>query len=170
MDAATGFVGGEDALGVEDEIFGDEFEVVEFIGVRGEFLEFGEGEGGVEFGVFEVDAGETEAVFDGFAEDETTEDGGGGDGIGGEVGHEVDAVDGDGLGDVLVGEVGVGKGDEFAFWDFGDVWGAWLGSRRVAKLRITPVIFVKDKAGLGKERVQMLVFEIAKVEDEFGVP
>ena len=65
--------------------------------------------------MFDVDAGHAKAVFDGFAEDEATEDGGTDDRVGAEVGEGMDAFDGNVFADVLVREMVFGDGDNAVF-------------------------------------------------------
>lgn len=113
MDTATGFIGSEDAFGVQNQIFGDEFEVV-FGGKRGgELLELGKRKSGIEEGFFDVEAGKLETDFDGVAEDEAGENGRSGDGISREVSGDVDAVYGDGLGDIGIRESLSGNMNDF---------------------------------------------------------
>ena len=63
--------------------------------------------------MLDIGAGESEAVFDRIAQNETAEDGCGGDGISGKVSKHVDAVDRNGFGNALTSEAMIGDGDEF---------------------------------------------------------
>ena len=124
-------------------------------------MEVLEGEGGVEFGVFDVSAGEFEAIFDRVTENKATEDGGGGEGVGGEMGEHIDAIDRERFSDVLVRKGGIGKIDELGGSEPGR-------SKRLVKLRIISVIFGEDEVGTGEEFEKMGVIEILEIEDEFS--
>ena len=99
-------------------------------------------------GVFDVGAGHFEAIFDGAPQNESTEDGGGGNRISGQVGKHIDTVDGDGFGDVLIGEVGGGNIDDFGGVEIFNR--GRLECRRGGKLR---KILDKTEGGAGDERV-----------------
>ena len=82
MNGTAGFIGGKNAFGVEDEISGDEFEVILCCGIVSDFLEFSEIESGIQTGVFDVDASHFEAFFNRVAQNEAAENGSGSNGIG----------------------------------------------------------------------------------------
>ncbi len=71
--------------------------------MKDEVFELSVVKSGAQGGMLDVDAGHAEAVLDGFAEDEATEDGGANDGISTEVGEGIDAFDGNVFSDGLVG-------------------------------------------------------------------
>ena len=76
-------------------------------------MELREGKGGIETRFFNIEAGELETGLDGLAENETSQDGGGSDGIDGEMGGNVDATSGDGFGEVAIRERPIGDMDDF---------------------------------------------------------
>ena len=80
------------------------------------------------------------------AEDETADNSSGSNRVSRKVSKHIYALDDNWLRDVLIGKLVFREMNEF----FG---GDIFQSRRLAKLRITPVIFAKDKVGARKERV-----------------